>query len=122
MSEKRILVIEDDEATSELMRFLLEEEGYQVFTVPRGAKVFEAVTNCQPDLITLDINLPDVDGLHIYRQLLAQPELCHIPVVFVSVAEMRRDEGLKLGARSFVIKPFHLDELSRVVRETISSK
>ncbi len=110
------LVLEDNDVVAELIRFYLEEAGCEVLIIESGRVIFETITSFKPDLITLDVELPDVDGLYIFRQLKTHADTHTIPVVFISVAEDRRDEIMELGAQSFVVKPFSGSDLRRALR------
>ncbi len=112
----RILVLEDDRILTTLMKVVLEAEGYQVQIAESGHRFFEVIAEFEPDLVTIDILLPGVDGLHIFRQMSADPLTQHIPVIFVTALEDRRDEGLGLGAAGFIVKPFLRTDLSLAVR------
>lgn len=115
----RILILEDNDAIARLMQLFLEEEGYEVRISERGRQVFNIVSEFEPDLITLDILLPDVDGLHIFRQLKSQPLTRGIPIVFVTALEDRMEEGLMMGAQGFVPKPFVKHELNAVIDQVL---
>lgn len=104
---------------AQLMRLFLEEDGYQVLVTKYGRHIFRLVAEFQPDLITVDILLPDVDGLHISRQLRAHPDTRDIPILFVTALEERRQEGLDLGAEGFLAKPFLRKELHEAVRQVL---
>lgn len=116
---KRILVLEDNKPVAELIKFYFEEVGYQVKVLYQGSELLQSIKDFNPDLITIDIELPDADGMQIFRQLQNQPDTKSIPVVFVSIHEDQQELGLQLGAKGFVIKPFKEDELHQVVSEAL---
>lgn len=118
-SPPRILILEDNEPIARLMQLFLEEEGYEVLIAGAGRQVFNIISEFEPDLITLDILLPDVDGLHIFRQLKSQPSTQDIPIVFVTALEDRMEEGLMMGANGFVPKPFVKQELNAVIKQVL---
>lgn len=115
------LVLEDNDVIAELIRFYLEEAGCEVQVIEYGRAIFETIASFNPDLITLDVELPDVDGLYVFRQLRTRPETHAIPVVFISVAEDRREESLELGAQSFIVKPFSGADLRRALRAALQT-
>ncbi|MBW1768633.1 MAG: response regulator [Deltaproteobacteria bacterium] len=116
---KKITILEDDEATAELIKFYLQEEGLHVAISTKGGGFVDKVVEYQPDLITLDIVLPDTDGFSVFKKLQEDERTRDIPVVFVSVKEGARDKGLKMGARGYVVKPFKEDELKGVIKSVL---
>jgi len=116
---KKIMILEDDEATAELIKFYLKEEDFQVAISSRGEGFFDMVVEYQPDLITLDVMLPDTDGFSILRLLQQDERTRDIPVVFITVKENEKEKGLKMGASGYVVKPFKEDELKNTIN-TIS--
>ncbi|MCD4693070.1 MAG: response regulator [Calditrichales bacterium] len=117
--KKRIFVIEDDESTAELIRFYFEEEGYEVQTCLTGRNFKQLVYDFKPHLITLDILLPDADGLDILKDLLKDESTCNIPVILISVKESERKKGLSLGAVSFISKPLDQNSLKQIVKNIL---
>lgn len=105
---KKILVIEDDKDISELIRYNLEREGYQVSTVFNGGQAFEYALRIKPDLVLLDLMLPQVDGLDVCRQLKAEEGLKNIPIVMLTAKGEEADVivGLQMGAEDYITKPF----------------
>jgi PAS domain S-box-containing protein len=118
MNKGEILVVDDEPDTLALLTSILTEEGYHVRPADSGSLALASVTTSPPDLILLDMRMPNMDGLEACRQLKARKESREIPVVFVSgsaEAEVRV-EGLELGAVDFVTKPFNREELLARVR------
>ena len=114
--KKKIMILEDDEATSELIRFYLEEDGFQVSVHDRGGGFADKVADFQPDLITLDIMLPDTDGFSLFQHLQQDTRTRNIPVIFISVLEKEKNRGIKLGAKGYVVKPFNENELKQTIK------
>lgn len=114
---RKIMILEDDEATAELMKFYLEEEGFQTAISARGEDFVERVAKYQPDLISLDIELPGMDGFNIFQMLHKNEHTRDIPVIFVTVRESEKDKGIKMGAAAYIVKPFRGEEL----KDTINS-
>ena len=115
---KKILILEDDEATAELMRFYMQEEGYQVAVSSRGTNFLLKAVEFQPDLITLDVLLPDADGFSIFNKLQQDDRTKNIPVIFVTVKE-EKEQGIKMGARGYIVKPFHEGELKNSIKSIL---
>ena len=116
---KKIMILEDDEATAELIRFYLQEEGFEVAISLKGKGFMSKVAEFQPDLITLDVLLPDTDGFNIFRQLQEDERTKNIPVIFVTVKEGEKDQGLKMGASGYIVKPFKEEDLKGAIKSIL---
>jgi DNA-binding response OmpR family regulator len=110
---KKIVLIEDDADLYSLIQYNLEKEGFTVVGSQTGKGALEMCRRERPDLIILDIMLPDSDGLDICKGIRAHPELAHIPVIFLTAraSETDRIVGLELGANDYIVKPFFVREL-----------
>jgi DNA-binding response OmpR family regulator len=110
---KKILLIEDDADLYSLLKYNLEKEGFQMVGAQTGKGAVELCRRERPDLIILDIMLPDSDGLDICKGIRSHPELAHIPVIFLTAraSETDRIVGLELGANDYIVKPFFVREL-----------
>jgi len=115
---KKIVLIEDDSDLFSLLKYNLEKEGYAVAGSQTGKGAIELCRRERPDLIILDIMLPDSDGLDICRRIRGHQELAHIPVIFLTAraAETDRIVGLELGANDYIVKPFFVRELMARVK------
>jgi two-component system, OmpR family, alkaline phosphatase synthesis response regulator PhoP len=119
---KKIMILEDDEAIAELMRFYLEEEGFQVFISSKGGGFVDRVAEIQPDLISLDIMLPDTDGFSIFNKLQQDERTRDIRVIFVTVKEGDKEKGIKMGASGYIVKPFKEDELKETIKAILEKE
>jgi len=119
---RKIMILEDDEAIAELMRFYLEEEGFQVFISSKGEGFVDRVAEIQPDLISLDIMLPDTDGFSIFNMLQQDERTRDIRVIFVTVKEGDKEKGIKMGASGYVVKPFKEDELKETIKAILGKE
>src|SRR4029077_10393816 len=110
---KKIVLIEDDADLYSLVQYNLEKEGFSVVGSQTGRGALELCRRERPDLIILDIMLPDSDGLDICKGIRAHPELGHIPVIFLTAraSETDRIGGMELGANDYIVKPFFVREL-----------
>ncbi len=110
---KKILLVEDDADLFALLKYNLEKEGYALVGSHTGKGVLELCRRERPDLIILDIMLPDSDGLDICKSIRSHPELSHTPIIFLTAraAETDRIVGLELGANDYIVKPFFVREL-----------
>lgn len=107
----RILVVEDNPDILESLQSTLEIDGYEVFVATRAAQTLALVAGQAPDLIILDIELPDGDGFSVLAELRARGNLC--PVLMLSARSLEADkvQGFRLGADDYVTKPFSVMEL-----------
>jgi len=110
---KKIVLIEDDGDLFALLKYNLEKEGYVLVGSPTGKGAIDLCRRERPDLIILDIMLPDSDGLDICKGIRNHPEIAHVPVIFLTAraAETDRIVGLELGANDYIVKPFFVREL-----------
>jgi DNA-binding response OmpR family regulator len=110
---KKILLIEDDADLFALLKYNLEKEGFAMTGQQTGKGAIELCRQVRPDLILLDIMLPDSDGLDICKGIRKDTDLASIPVIFLTAraSETDRIVGLELGANDYVVKPFFVREL-----------
>src|SRR5271165_884405 len=110
---KKILLIEDDSDLYSLLKYNLEKEGFSMTGLQTGKGAIDHCRQVRPDLILLDIMLPDSDGLDICKGIRKDPDLAAIPVIFLTAraSETDRIVGLELGANDYVVKPFFVREL-----------
>lgn len=110
---RKIALIEDDADLFALVKYNLEKEGFTVVGSQTGRGAVELCRRERPDLVLLDIMLPDSDGLDICKGIRQHPELAHIPVIFLTAraSETDRIVGLELGANDYIVKPFFIREL-----------
>lgn len=121
MSSGRILVVEDDYDISNMLRIYFTGQGYQVDVAARGDDALAMCRRKLPDLIVLDIMLPDMDGYAVCRELRTTTRTSHIPVIFLTQKDERSDKiaGLELGADDYITKPFDIEELKLRIRSAI---
>ncbi len=114
-----ILVIEDDEALAQLVQLLLKRTGYNVLVSNRGDVGIEMARQHAPDLILLDILMPDMDGWHVYQEL---RRITDTPIIFLTALgnEHNITYGLGLGADDYITKPFGYNELITRVKAALS--
>jgi two-component system alkaline phosphatase synthesis response regulator PhoP len=118
MTDKKILVIDDDVKTVELVKLYLDRDGYQVLTAYDGVEAIRLARERYPDLIVLDLMLPDIDGLEICRTLRRESD---VPIIMLTARTTDQDKlkGLDLGADDYVTKPFSPKELVARVRAVL---
>ena len=124
MNEKKILLVEDNEVNRRLAGFLLRSQGYVVREATSGAAAFEMVESERPDLIVMDIQLPEMDGLEITRRLKQQPGTADIPVIAVTSFAMKgdREKALAAGCAGYVTKPIDKTTFIKEVATHVGSK
>jgi two-component system KDP operon response regulator KdpE len=110
VSNRQILIVEDDEDTAEVVSTLLNEAGYQTVAVDRGEVALHEIASTTPDLVLLDLNLPDIHGLEVLKQVRSQSFL---PMIVLSGYGRERDKvvALEAGADDYMQKPFSPEEL-----------
>ena len=118
MADKKVMVVDDDVKTVELVKLYLDRDGYQVLTAYNGLEALRLARESYPDLIVLDLMLPDIDGLEICRTLRRESD---VPIIMVTARTTDQDKltGLDLGADDYVTKPFSPKELLARVRAVL---
>jgi len=121
MGKARLLVVEDDNDISNMLKIYFNGLGYDVDVAPRGSEALEKTHTVLPHLIVLDIMLPDIDGYEVCRRLRQSTRTSHIPVIFLTQKDERSDklQGLELGADDYITKPFDIEELKLRVQGAI---
>jgi CheY-like chemotaxis protein len=117
-----ILIADDEPEIVDLVRLLLEWEGYTVIGAKNGEEALARAQATLPALILLDVRMPKMSGLEVLEHLQAEPELAKIPVVMLSVVTTypRVQTALERGAVAFLSKPFELQEMARLVRRMLA--
>ncbi len=121
MSKGRILVVEDDSDIANMLRIYFSGQGFNVSVAPSGGDALELTRQNPPNLIVLDIMLPDMDGYAVCKQLRTTTRTSHIPIIFLTQKDERSDRiaGLELGADDYITKPFDIEELKLRVQNAI---
>jgi DNA-binding response OmpR family regulator len=122
MPKHRILIVEDEQDVAELIKHTLQRAGDAEVAVARtGDAALTTISEWQPDLVLLDLNLPVLDGTEVCRIMRSRSDTRHIPVVMLTArsAEDDRVRGLELGADDYITKPFSLRELTARVRAVL---
>src|SRR5579875_2787377 len=121
---KKIVLIEDDADLFTLIKYNLEKEGFTVAGARTGSAALELCRRERPDLLLLDILLPDSDGLEICRRMRAQSDLAHVSIIFLTAraSETDRVVGLELGAEDYIVKPFFTRELIARIKKQLRGR
>lgn len=117
MKKGRILVVEDEESLLMLERILLSSKGYSVTGVMDGRAALEEIAANRPDLVILDIMLPEMDGFEVCKQIKENPDTSGIPVVMLTAKKSNQDvnRGMQVGADAYITKPFKSAKVIEVI-------
>ncbi len=120
----RILSVDDERDVTDLVEFHLTRAGFDVVTAATGREALETVNQQRPDLILLDLMLPDIDGFGVCEMLRRQPSTATIPIVILTAWATRdaRHLGLELGALDYMTKPFSPKDLVERVRRLLNMR
>ena len=121
MNSKTVLIIDDDPTVSELMERQLAKNGYNVIKASNGKDGLRLAKEKSPDVIMLDILMPEIDGWSTLRSLKAHPDVQNIPVIMASILD-EKNKGFSLGAADFLSKPIEKDYLLNAIRKLIGTK
>ena len=118
---QQILIVDDDPRIVRLLRASLEQAGYQVFVAYDGETALHVLSRERPDLVVLDLMLPDRDGWDVTRVMRSDASLAHTPIIMLTARVEHHDRivGLELGADDYVTKPFHPGELMARIRAVL---
>ena len=118
-AKNKILIVEDDPDVAEMLNAYFRVQGYDVFTVNWGEDGVRAGQTITPDIIILDIRLPDIDGYEVARRLRADRRTQEIPIIFLTEKRVDRLQGFEVGADDYITKPFDVQELRLRVRNAL---
>ena len=122
--ERTVLIIEDEADAAELFAEMMRVSGFRVLKTSSSAPALSMMTAEKPDIVLLDIMMPDVSGLDVLRQMRSDPALASIPVVIVSAKSMPADirHGIEAGASTYLTKPVGFLELREAVERALGSQ
>lgn len=123
-NKRRILVVDDDQSTIDVLRVTLESEGYEVITASSAVKLGIKAISETPDLILLDLMMPGIDGYDACYNLKSEPDTAHIPVILITGVDLRAvvHNYTKVKADAYILKPFDFREVIKKVNELIDKK
>lgn len=112
-SEYKVLIVDDVQSNILLLKALLGKDGYKIVTAMNGAEALKQVESEMPDLILLDVMMPEMDGFEVAKRLKANSSFVHIPIIFLTALDDTQSivKGFELGANDFISKPFRKEEL-----------
>lgn len=122
-NDSTILYVEDNIDNRTLVRRILMAEGYNLLEAVNASQALEILENTQPDLILMDINMPDMDGYSLTAQIKGTPKLQSIPIVALTANVMRgdRERSLEAGCDGYIQKPIDIDILSEQIERFLRS-
>lgn len=120
----KVLIVDDEPNILMSLEFLMHKEGYQVFVARNGAEALNIINSETPDLILLDIMMPEVDGYEVCQLVKNNPPTRHIKIIFLSAKTKEEDitKGYEMGADLYVTKPFSTRVLIKKVYDLIEMK
>ncbi|MCA9563278.1 MAG: response regulator [Myxococcales bacterium] len=109
----RVLLVDDNQGLLDVYGSALEEAGFEVIPLVGAARIIEATREFEPDLILMDIEMPDMDGVEATRRLRATADTCRVPVLALTAKQLPGDvdEALESGCDGYIVKPLHPEEL-----------
>ena len=119
---RRVLVVEDEDNIATALEFLILREGYAHDRVASGAEALPRIRDIRPDLVLLDVMLPEVSGYEICEGIRTDPALARVKVLMMTArgSAIERRKGIELGADGFISKPFELKDLREEVRRLLA--
>ena len=119
---RRVLLVEDHYLNRMLLSDYLSYSGYNVQCLSEGSIFFSTIEKFEPDLMLLDLKLPDIDGYSLLQQVQQKPNLSKIPIIVVSAFAFKADQelALSLGARRYFVKPLKLKDLIIAIEEELT--
>ena len=124
-NKKKVVCVEDEPEIIDLIRLILGRKGFDLTGATGGLEGLDAIRRVKPDLVLLDLMMPDMDGWEVYQQMKADPELKHIPVIVVTAKAQSIDKILGLHIAKvddYVTKPFGPQELLQSVERVLAAK
>ena len=120
----KIIVVDDEKASTVLFEQVLLMNGYEVITLNESSKTIEVANDFHPDLIILDLMMPDPDGFKLCRMLRADPKYRKIPILITTALNDMDSKlvAMGAGANDYLVKPFHIDELYSTIEKQLNKK
>jgi two-component system, OmpR family, response regulator VicR len=125
MASVRVVCIEDEPEMIDLVRLILSREGFDVIGAPGGIEGLNVIEDLQPQIVLLDLMMPDMDGWEVYQRMKSNPNTSHIPVIVVTARAQSIDKVLGLHIAKvddYITKPFGPSELLNSVAKVLSEK
>jgi len=122
MNSRKVLVVDDDEHILRSLAQYLEMEEFSVKTASGGAEALALVESDRPDLVLLDVMMPEMDGFEVLENLRRKPETEKLPVIMLTARDQHGDvlKGYQMGVSSYMVKPYNFDELLEVINQVFA--
>jgi two-component system, OmpR family, alkaline phosphatase synthesis response regulator PhoP len=119
---KKILIVDDEPNIVMALEYTFKKQNFEVFIARDGQEALDILKNQLPDIIILDVMMPNVDGYATIEQIKADEKLNHCKIIFLSAKNKEKDieKGLMLGANAYVTKPFSLKKLTEQINELLN--
>jgi CheY-like chemotaxis protein len=122
MSKKKVLIVDDDPTILTLLETRLRAQGYEVQSAPNGLEALKKTEAWMPDIISLDMMMPVMNGYEACQKLKKNPKTSHIPVIVITAFEELGVKCLELGAFELMMKPFDMKELAALIRRALEQQ
>lgn len=124
MNPKKILIADDNENIRDALTYLLEDEGYELVLAKDGAETIQKVRSMKPDVLFLDIMMPEVNGYDVCRTIKSDPDLKNTYVIMLTAKGqvMEQERGMEVGADEYIIKPFSPMEILTKVKAILNNQ
>ena len=118
---KTVLIVDDNEHLREILASMLKFSGYEIVEAATGSEAIQKAATTQPDLILLDLDLPDIKGIDVAKRIKATPEAAHIPIIACSASSgwESRDEALQAGMVEYLQKPIQFSVMKEIIDKFI---
>jgi two-component system chemotaxis response regulator CheY len=118
---KKILIVDDSASMRQLIEFAIKDAGHEAVLAGTGKEALEKLKGAAADLVITDLNMPEMDGITLIRELRAMPAYKFIPILMLTTESQvaKREEGRAAGASGWIVKPFSSDKLLEVVKKFI---
>lgn len=123
--QKKMLFIDDNEELADIMQLIFERRSFEFYSTELGKEGIKMAEDVEPDVIILDIGLPDIEGFDVCKKIKENKRGERVPIIFITgkyFSEGDKEKGLKLGAEDFLIKPFDPDKLIARINKILEEK
>lgn len=117
---KKILICDDDEGILEATKILLNQSGYDVELISDGKDILKAIRDVRPDVVLLDLWMPNLDAKKLLKKIKKEPELVNVPIIIFSASNETEKISKEIGANDFIKKPFEIEDLTLVIEKNIN--
>lgn len=124
MVEPLVLVVDDEDMTRKLLRLMLERDGYAIVEAEDGVRALEEIAKQQPDIVILDVMMPNMDGFTLCQMVRSQPQTADLPIIMLSARSQLEAvrAGIQAGANRYMTKPISKPELVQMIEELLSGE